>query len=113
MVLNHINHKMPIYKDCTIGEVVIVAITSLIVLTIIFSMITILLFGVVWPGYLIASSLFFFLTKLVLSKLQKLKYGKPYGFYKHLLIKKLSATGIIRCNYVTRLGRWSVRRFIK
>jgi conjugative transfer region protein (TIGR03750 family) len=112
-MLNHINHKMPIYKDCTIGEVMAVAIASLVILTLGFALLTKILFGYIWPGYLLASALFFFITKLMLSKLQKLKYGKPYGYYQHLLIKKLSETGLIHNKYLTRLGRWSVRRFLK
>ncbi|MCD6040310.1 MAG: hypothetical protein K0S27_1710 [Gammaproteobacteria bacterium] len=111
-MLNHINHPMLIYKDCTLGEIIIVSTTSLIILTFIFSICTKLLFGYVWPGYLIASALFFFVTKLMLSKLQKLKYGKPYGYYRHLLIKKLSEKGLIRSRYLTRFGRWSVRRLL-
>lgn len=103
---------MSIYKDCTIGEVMTVAMTSLILLTVSLSLITKLLFGYVWPGYLLASALFFFVTKLMLSKLQKLKYGKPYGYYQHLIIKKLSEMGLIRNRYLNRLGRWSVRRFL-
>src|SRR5579872_3590056 len=99
-MLNHINHKMPIYKDCTIGEVMAVAISSLIVLTLGLSLCTKILFGYVWPGYLIASALFFFVTKFMLSRLQKLKYGKPYGYYQHLLIKKLSENGLIRSRYL-------------
>ena len=112
-MLNHINHKMPIYKDCTLGEVMTVAIGTFSALTLVFSLLTKLLLGYVWPGYLIASALLFFITKLILSKLQKLKYGKPYGYYQHLLIKKLSMLGVIRSRYITRLGRWSVRRFLK
>ncbi len=110
-MLNNINYKMAIYKDCTIGEVVTVAITSLIILTIGFSICTKVLFGYVWPGYLIASLLFFFVTKIFLSKLQRLKYAKPYGYYQHLLIKKLSEAGLIHTQYLTQLGRWSIRRF--
>ena len=111
-MLNHINHKMSIYKDCTLGEIMTISATSLIVLTLSFSLCTKILLGYVWPGYLIASALFFFVTKLMLSKLQKLKYGKPYGYYQHLIIKKLSEAGLIRSRYLTRLGRWSVRRYL-
>ena len=111
-MLNHINHKMSIYKDCTLGEIITISVISLVTLTIVFSICTKILLGYVWPGYLIASALFFFVTKLALSKLQKLKYGKPYGYYQHLIIKKLSKAGLIRGQYVTRLGRWSVRRYL-
>jgi conjugative transfer region protein (TIGR03750 family) len=111
-MLNNINHKMPIYKDCTLGEVMTLAIATLLGLTLFFSILTKLLFGYFWPGYLLATALFFFVTKLLLSKLQKLKYGKPYGYYQHLIIKKISEMGIIQSNYLTRCGRWSVRRFL-
>jgi conjugative transfer region protein (TIGR03750 family) len=112
-MLNNINHKMAIYKNCTLVELMITAIATLCVLTLIFSIITKLMFGILWPGYLIASVLFFFVTKILLSKLEKLKYGKPYGFYQHSIIKNLSGIGIIHSRYVIRVGRWSVRRIKK
>ena len=112
-MLNLINHKMPIYRGCTIGEVMAVATTSFITLTVGLSIFFKLIFGYVWPGYLLASGLFVFVTKFLLSKLQKLKYGKPYGYYQHFIIKKLIALGIIRGIYLTRKGKWSVRRFLK
>jgi conjugative transfer region protein (TIGR03750 family) len=109
-MLNNINHKMAIYKDCTLGEVMATAITSLLVLTLVFSIVSKILFGYFWPGYLLASGLFFFITKLLLTKLQKLKYGKPHGYYQHLIIKKLSELGLVKNKYLIRHGRWSVRR---
>ena len=112
-MLNNINHKMPIYKDCTLGEIMAVEITTLLVLTVIFSLSTRLLFGYLWPGYLLATAMFFFVTKFLLSFLQKLKYGKPYGYYQHLLVRKLSDLRLIHSRYLTRLGRWSVRRFLE
>jgi conjugative transfer region protein (TIGR03750 family) len=112
MMLNHINHKMTIYKDCTIGEVMTVAIATYSLLAIAFSILTKILCGYVWPGYLLASSLFFFVTKLLLSKMQKLKYGKPYGYYQQLLIRKLVDKRFIHSKFLTRLGRWSVRRVL-
>jgi conjugative transfer region protein (TIGR03750 family) len=111
MLLNNINQKMPIYKDCTLGEVMMTAITSLLVLVLFFSLLSRVIFGYFWPGYLLASGLFFFVTKLLLSILQKLKYGKPYGYYQHLTIKKLSEFGLIKNKFLIRHGRWSVRRF--
>jgi conjugative transfer region protein (TIGR03750 family) len=109
-MLNNINHKMAIYKDCTLAELMVTAIATLCLLTLVFSILTDVLLGVIWPGYLLASLLFFFVTKFLLSKLEKLKYGKPYGFYQHLLIKKLSAMSIINSRFVIRVGRWSIRR---
>lgn len=112
MILNHINHKMPIYKDCTLIEVMVVAVASLLFLAVLFSIATKLLFGYLWPGYFFANITFVFVAKFFLAKLQKLKYGKPYGYYQHLAIKKLSQLGLVNAPYLTRLGRWSVRRYL-
>jgi conjugative transfer region protein (TIGR03750 family) len=111
-MLTHINYKMPIYKECTLGEVMAVSVASFLALTFIFSLCTKIMLGYLWPGYLIATLLFFFVTQGLLSQLQKLKYGKPYGYYQHLLLKKLSENKIIQSPYVTRVGRWSVRRYL-
>lgn len=111
-MLNHINHKMSIYKDCTLGEVMTITIASFVILTLGLSIFSKLFLGYVWPGYLSASALFVFVTRFVLSKLQKMKYGKPYGYYQHWMIRKLIEYGIIRGVYLTRIGKWSVRRFL-
>ncbi len=109
-MLNNINYKMPIYRDCTLIELMTVAISTLVILTITLSLISKILIGYLWPGYILASALFFFITKLLLSKLQKLKYGKPHAFYQHLINKKLIMLGLMQGKYITRIGRWSVRR---
>lgn len=109
-MLNHINHKMPIYKDCTLVEVMVTAIATFVILIVVFSILTKILLGYFWPGYLLSSILFLLITKLMLSKLQKLKYGKPYGYYQHLIIKKLSNFGLIKSPYLVRIGKWSIRR---
>ena len=109
-MLNNINYKMPIYRDCTLIELMTVAISTLVILTITLSLISKILIGYLWPGYILASALFFFVTKLLLSKLQKLKYGKPHAFYQHLITKKLIEIGLMQGKYITRIGKWSVRR---
>lgn len=101
---------MPIYKDCTLGEVITIAGISIALLIIIFSLLSKLLCGYLWPGYLLASILFLFLTKGLLTQLQKLKYGKPHGYYKQLILKKCCEAGLIQINYITRIGRWGVKR---
>lgn len=109
-MLNHINHKMTIYKDCTLVEVMSIAIGMLLFLTLLFAILFKVLLGLFWPGYLLGSALFFPITKLLISQLQKLKYGKPHAYYKHLLIKKLAEKNLINSKYETRAGRWSVWR---
>jgi conjugative transfer region protein (TIGR03750 family) len=111
-MLNHITHKMPIYKDCTLTELMVTASVTLIILTLLLSILTKLLIGYAWPGYILATIFFFFVTKLALLKLQKLKYGKPHAYYQHLIVKKLSQLGLINNVYLIRSGKWSVRRII-
>lgn len=110
MILHEINQKMPIYRDCTLGEIMFVGAMIFLIETLIFSLVTKLLFGYAFIGVAITFIGFFHTTKYYLNKLQKLKYGKPYGYYQQLLIKKLSDMGLIKGLYITRIGRWSVRR---
>lgn len=111
-MLNHINHKMPVYKECTLIEVMVTAISSFLILVFGLSIVSKVLLGYFWPGYLLASVFFIFVTKYLLSKLQKLKYGKPHGYYQHFILNKLAKYGLIRSKYLTRIGKWSVRRII-
>ncbi len=116
MLLNHINQKMPIYKDCTLGEMLAVGGITLIMLSLILSLITKLLFNFAWIGIAIAILALVHVTRFILGRLQKLKYGKPDGYYQQLLLKKLSHQSIfsllIKSPYLTRQGKWSVRRKI-
>ena len=110
MLLNSINFKMPIYKDCTFGELMLtgtaVFIIEIICLSAIFKLVT----GYASIGVAITFMTFWLITKGLIIKLQKIKYGKPYGYYKHALLFKLSEMGFINNLYLTREGKWSTRR---
>lgn len=114
MILNHVNHKMPIYKDCTLGEMLFVGICTFLALSIILSLITKLIFGFAWIGFAIAILALVHATRLLLGRLQKVKYGKPYGYYRQLLLKKLQRNvffqSFLKLPYIQRQGKWSVRR---
>lgn len=114
MILNHINYKMPIYKDCTLGELMIVGTVVFIGTSLTFSLITRLLFNFAWIGFAVAILLLVPLTKLVLSQLQKIKFDKPYGYYQQLLFKKIQNYSLFnhlfRIAFIQRKGKWSVRR---
>ncbi len=110
MLLHDINHKMPIYKECTLGEMLGVGAMVFIVEMIVLSMVTWLLFGYASIGVALTFISFFHLTKTVLSQLQKMKYGKPYGHYQQWLVKKAADYGLIRSLYLTRCGKWSIVR---
>lgn len=112
MILQEINYKMPIYRDCTLGELLSVGTFVFISELIFFSLLTRLFFGFAAIGVAITFISFFHVTKYGLTQLQKLKYGKPYGYYTHLLLKHLSERGFIHLPYVTRIGKWSIRRML-
>lgn len=113
MLLPEINQKMPIYKDCTIAEVMIVVGGTLLFLMVMLSFLTLVLFGHGWIGCIL--SLFFVthLSRFLLGRVQKLKFGKPEGFYIQVLLKKIShypLFSFLNLPYVQRTGKWSVRR---
>ncbi len=114
MILNHINHKMAIYKDCTLGEMLVVGLMAFIFLFVSLTLIAWLLIGFWYVGLLISVFSLVHVTRFLLTKLQKMKAGKPYGYYQQLILKKLSQhplfKNFIPLPYVQRIGKWSVRR---
>ena len=113
MILPEINQKMPIYRDCTLLEVMGVSFACIAVLILLFVPLTIILFGYGWIGAALALVLWVHTSKFFLARLQKLKFGKPYGYYQHILLKELSHSVLangLPIPFVQRLGKWSVRR---
>ena len=113
MVLNQINYKMPIYKDCTLFELLAVSIAYLVIGGMVLSMITRLMFGYGSIGAAITLLTLVHVTRFVLGRLQRIKYGKPYGYYQQLFFKKISASWlrhVWQAPHIVREGRWSIRR---
>ena len=114
MILTHINHKMPIYKDCTLFELLAVSVSVLFIGGISLSLLTWVLFGYASIGAALILLSFVHISRFFLGRLQKLKYGKPYGYYSQWFLKQAAAWPIIplfwQPPWVTREGRWSVRR---
>lgn len=103
---------MPIYKDCTLGEILVVGALVFLTEITIFALLTWLILGYAFIGVALTFISFFHITKALLSQLQKIKYGKPHGFYRQRLIKTLSELNLIRPVYLTRCGKWSIRRTV-
>jgi len=114
-MLNHINHKMPIYKDCTLFELLMVTISYLLAVGSFLSLFTWLLLGYASIGCAITLLSMVHVSRFLLGRLQKIKYGKPYGYYQHLFLKKMAGIPVIsafwQSPWVLREGRWSVRRW--
>lgn len=113
-MLNHVNHKMAIYKDCTLFELLVVSITWLVGVGFFLSLVTFLLFGYASIGCAITLLSMVHASRFLLGRLQKVKYGKPYGYYKHLFLKKIARISLVqmfwKSPWILREGRWSVRR---
>ena len=104
---------MPIYKECTFGELMTVAITTLFILMIVLCVLAKIILNELFIGYIFATVLVLPITKIVLTILQKYKAGKPYGYYQHVLIKKIRMSTfapLLKLNTMIRIGTWSVRR---
>jgi len=105
---------MPIYKDCTLGEMLFVGGGTLVTSGLTLSLLTKLLFGFAWIGIALAIISLIHVTRFLLGRLQKVKYGKPYGYYQQLILKKLQNNILLqnsfKVQYVQRQGKWSIRR---
>lgn len=105
---------MPIYKDCTLGEMMVVGAAVFLTMSVVLSLITKVIFGIAWIGFGITLLSLVHITRFLLGRLQKIKYGKPYGYYKQLIIKKSFKSKLISAlfdmDYIQRIGKWSVRR---
>ncbi len=113
MLLNHVNYKMPIYKDCTLFELLVVSCSYLVLGGFLFSLLTWLFIGYASIGCALILISLVHATRFLLGRLQRLKYGKPYGYYRQLFFKKLGTSilsFIWKTRLITRNGRWSVRR---
>lgn len=114
MILTHINHKMPIYKDCTLFELLVVSGGVLAIGGCALSLLTWVLFGYASIGGAMILLSFVHISRFFLGRLQKLKYGKPYGYYSQLFLKRCAASPLATLfwspPWVMREGRWSVRR---
>jgi conjugative transfer region protein (TIGR03750 family) len=105
---------MPIYKDCTLGEMLFVGGCALFLLGTILSLITKFLLGFAWIGLTLAILSLVHVTRFLLGRLQKVKYGKPYGYYQQLFLRHLQKNSFLnsflKLPFVQRHGKWSVRR---
>ena len=98
---------MPIYKDCTLGEMMVVGTFAFLIMSLVLSFLTFLFIGFAWIGFAISILSLVHVTRFLLGRLQKIKYGKPYGYYKQLILKKQN---FIKLPYVQRHGKWSVKK---
>lgn len=114
MILQHINYKMPIYKDCTLGELLFIGISTFLSLSISLFIVTKIILGMGCIGFAMGILLIVPVTRFLCGRLQTVKYGKPYGYYHHLFLSKAHKSFLLnyflKIKFVEREGKWSIRR---
>ena len=109
-LLDAIHDPMPIYKHCTLQEIMALGITLLIISLVLFPILTMFLCHSAWLGLAIALPSSFGFTRLAIGRLGHLKQDKPYGYVLQRVYQQLSDYGLHQSPYITRVGRWSVGR---
>jgi len=109
-LLDAIQAPLPIYRHCTLQEILFLGCCVLGISLLLFPIMTLLLFASAWLGFAIALPLSFVLTRFAIGKLGRLKQGKPRGFCQQRARKRLAALGLYRSPCVERVGRWSIGR---
>jgi len=102
-----IQQPLPIYKQCTLQEIIILGSGILLISSLVFPLMTWLCCWSGMIGLALAFPLSFGFTRLAIGRLATLKQGKPHGFYQQTLRNRLARVGLYRLPYVTRVGRWS------
>jgi conjugative transfer region protein (TIGR03750 family) len=110
MQLNHINHPVPIYHNCTLMEMLLLFAVfwgmSLIVLPLLLN----LLWGKAFLGVALSLMVALLFTRIAMRQLGQLKQGKPYGYYQQRLRLHLQQAGVITLPIILRAGPWSIER---
>jgi len=70
-LLNHINKKMAVYRDCTLSEILIISFSSFIGCALILSMATLVIFQCIMPGFAASFLLSIMLSRFFIIFLQK------------------------------------------
>lgn len=116
MIFHHLHHRMPIYRDCTLGEMMTIGAITLVVLVSTLALFTWLLLGYASMGAILALILLVHTTRYLLGRLERLKVGKPYGYYWHWGLQRLHRLPVMSSwlpmPFLEREGRWSIRRMI-
>ena len=103
-----IQQPLPIYKQCTLQEILVLGSGILLINSLFLPLMTGLCCHSCIIGLALAFPFSFGFTRLAIGRLAKLKQGKPRGFYQHVLRDRLLRTGLYRSPYIIRVGRWSV-----
>lgn len=110
---NRLNFDTIIFSGCTMKELQIFAIVSLISCMLILGFLTKCFFNMVLIGVGLAFPTAIGVAWFMAVIFQKAKQGKPKGYVKQAFLIYCEATGIYKSPYTRRSGKWSLGRRIQ
>lgn len=109
ILAEHLNEQPPIFRGCTSQELVTVLWLAAVV-WLPLSLIIAALLGFVMAGFTIAAIGIGLTVFVVATIFQKIKRGRPDGYYQHLLACVLEDLRLKRSKFIRRTGTWSLGR---
>ena len=107
---DRLNHKVSLYRDCTLQEILVLTLISLGISNITLGSLSFVMWKSILIGIALSFPMSFLLSILFICSLQKLKIGKPYGYYQQLVRLRLCDSRIFASPYVRRSGVWRIGR---
>ena len=110
MLVEHLNHRMPIYQECSLYEIMTMGLVILGLSLLLFPLATECLVGNAATGLVTAFLGTLVMTRLAISQLSSLKAGKPQGYYSQWIRLWLDQHYLYTAPYVRRIGYWTTGR---
>ena len=111
MLLTRLNFDAVVFCGCTMKEMQVLGITSLISSVVVFGLLMKALTGMFLLGVAVAFPVTVVQTWFGALVLQRLKQGKPRGYLKQKFLLWREKNGLGRTAFVTRSGKWSTERY--
>ena len=110
---NRLNFEVIAFCNCTMKEMQLIAIASLIGCILFLGFLTEFLFGMFLIGVGIAFPTTVGVAWFIAKLFQKAKQGKPKGYLKKKFLLWLEDMKIMKSPYIRFSGKWSVGRRMK
>ena len=112
MLPTRLNFDAIVFCGCTMKEMQILVITSLISSVSLFGLLMKLLTGMFLLGVAFAFPITVFATWMGALILQRAKQGKPKGYLKQAYLLWKERHGLGKSPFTTRSGKWSTERYL-
>ena len=107
---DRLNHKVSLYRDDTLPDILERLQFSLLISKITIGSLSLVMYKSILIGIALSFPMSFLLSQLFICSLQKLKIGKPYGYYQQLVRLRLCDSRVLSSPYVRRTGAWRIGR---